>query len=258
MPNKISSRRNAIRGLSGIAFGGLSAGLFSSCETIEGAATVSRRSTNRTSTTQRSLQDVLDSVTTRKARSTEAQGVREGTQRVGFRRLASSESAVAPRRIEPPTRAKASTSTKEETPSFWSRFGRSETRGSTRLVQSRGSRIASLARSWVGRSFRYGQHAQCAAFVSSIVSSENIAFRAAARAFDSDAIGPRVSRSNLQPGDIVMFQRTYSSPHRITHVGVYVGQGQFVHRSTKSGPVKLSSINSSHYSPRYYTARRIS
>lgn len=255
MPDKITSRRKLIRGLSGVAFGGLSAGVFSSCETMEGAATATRRSSNRTLAPQQSLKETLESVTTRTSRSTRSsQTASQSGQRVGFRRLATSESASQTEKPAPASRSTSRSDRQNEPASFWSKFGRSE---NSRIGHSRGTRIAARAQSWVGRNYRYGQQAQCAAFVSSIVSSENVPYRAAARAFDSDAVGPRVSRKNLRPGDIVMFQRTYSSPHRITHVGIYVGEGKFVHRSTKGGSVKLSSINSSHYSPRYYTARRI-
>ena len=35
----------------------------------------------------------------------------------------------------------------------------------------------------------------------------------------------RVARNDLKPGDLVFFERTYPSHERITHVGIYVGNG---------------------------------
>ncbi|MFF0199139.1 NlpC/P60 family protein [Streptomyces sp. NPDC005017] len=49
--------------------------------------------------------------------------------------------------------------------------------------------------------------------------------------------GRRVSRSELQPGDLVFF---YSA---ISHVGVYVGNGQMVHAPNPSAPVRVAPID---------------
>ena len=65
--------------------------------------------------------------------------------------------------------------------------------------------------------------------------------------------GKSVSKSDLQPGDLVFFKTT-SAP--VGHVGMYVGNGQFIHAPNKSKPVKYDSLNSSYYSSRYVNARR--
>ncbi|MFJ4894270.1 NlpC/P60 family protein [Streptomyces sp. NPDC088788] len=49
--------------------------------------------------------------------------------------------------------------------------------------------------------------------------------------------GQRVSRSELQPGDLVFF---YSG---ISHVGIYVGDGQMIHAPNPSAPVRLAPID---------------
>jgi cell wall-associated NlpC family hydrolase len=61
-------------------------------------------------------------------------------------------------------------------------------------------------------------------------------------------MGTPVSRSALQPGDLVFFY----SP--ISHVGIYIGEGQMVHASTFGQPVKVGSVDSM---PNYNSARRI-
>ncbi len=66
--------------------------------------------------------------------------------------------------------------------------------------------------------------------------------------------GYAVSYSDLQPGDLVFFERTYNDTG-ITHVGIYIGGGDFVHAG--SGCVKISSLSESYYSSRYYGACRI-
>ena len=65
--------------------------------------------------------------------------------------------------------------------------------------------------------------------------------------------GKPVSKSDLQVGDLVFFKTT-SAP--VGHVGIYVGNGQFIHAPNKSKPVKYDSLSSSYYSSRYVCARR--
>jgi cell wall-associated NlpC family hydrolase len=60
-------------------------------------------------------------------------------------------------------------------------------------------------------------------------------------------MGTPVSRDQLQPGDLVFFY----SP--VSHVGMYIGNGQMVHASTAGEPVKVVSLDSM---PGYNSARR--
>ena len=65
--------------------------------------------------------------------------------------------------------------------------------------------------------------------------------------------GKAVSKSDLQPGDL-LFWKTTSAP--VGHVGMYVGNGQFIHAPNKRKPVKYDSLSSSNYSSIYVRARR--
>lgn len=67
-------------------------------------------------------------------------------------------------------------------------------------------------------------------------------------------IGKPVPKSELQPGDLVFFQ-TYR--RGISHVGIYIGNGKFVHASTYRRGVTVDSLNSSYYASRYRGARRV-
>jgi cell wall-associated NlpC family hydrolase len=58
----------------------------------------------------------------------------------------------------------------------------------------------------------------------------------------------RVARSNLQPGDLVFFDG-------LGHVGIYVGNNQFIHAPHTGDHVRIASL-SGYYSSNYYGAGR--
>jgi len=67
--------------------------------------------------------------------------------------------------------------------------------------------------------------------------------------FDQIKNGVSVSRDNLQPGDLVFFG-TNSNPH---HMGIYVGNGSFIHAPHTGDVIKISSLSRMDY----LTARRV-
>lgn len=58
-----------------------------------------------------------------------------------------------------------------------------------------------------------------------------------------------------QPGDLVSFAGTWGPG--ITHVGIYIGDGQFVHAENESTGVTISSLYSDYYGGHYYGAVRL-
>lgn len=64
----------------------------------------------------------------------------------------------------------------------------------------------------------------------------------------------QISRDELRPGDLVFFntlRRTFS------HVGIYVGDGKFIHSPRSGGKVRVEDMRMSYWNARYTGARRV-
>ena len=64
-----------------------------------------------------------------------------------------------------------------------------------------------------------------------------------------------VDWGNWQAGDLVFFAGTYRAG--ISHVGIYIGDGQFIHAENEGTGVTISSVWSDYYSGHYYGALRL-
>lgn len=69
--------------------------------------------------------------------------------------------------------------------------------------------------------------------------------------------GVPVSKENLQPGDLVFFNSQGTGVNRATHVGIYIGDGNFLHASNKRVGVTITSLSDAYRVRTYTTARRI-
>ena len=69
--------------------------------------------------------------------------------------------------------------------------------------------------------------------------------------------GTPVSMSELQPGDLVLFKRSGTGSSAASHVGLYIGNGQFVHASTSKVGVIVSSLDSASYTTGFVGGRRL-
>lgn len=64
----------------------------------------------------------------------------------------------------------------------------------------------------------------------------------------------RIDRSDLRPGDLVFFRLRSS---RISHVGIYAGNGRFVHAPSRGKDVELASMSDKYWGRRFAGAGRI-
>jgi hypothetical protein len=67
--------------------------------------------------------------------------------------------------------------------------------------------------------------------------------------------GVQIPKQKMKAGDLVFFKNTYK--RGISHVGIYMGQNQFVHASSGRGQVTVSSLNDPYYLNHWAGARRI-
>jgi len=116
--------------------------------------------------------------------------------------------------------------------------------------------VVRRALGYLGTRYRYGASGargfDCSGFTSYIYRQHGISLPHNSAA--QYRVGKPVSRSELRPGDLVFF-RTRGS--RISHVGIYIGNGKFVHASSARGRVRVDTLTSGYYHQRYVGARRI-
>jgi cell wall-associated NlpC family hydrolase len=67
--------------------------------------------------------------------------------------------------------------------------------------------------------------------------------------------GTPVPYGSLQPGDLVFFQNTYTTG--LSHVGLYIGNNQFVHAANEGVGVIISNLTTDYYASRWFGARRL-
>lgn len=122
-------------------------------------------------------------------------------------------------------------------------------------VSGNDSSIVATARKYLGYKYVYGGSSpstgfDCSGFTSYVFKQHGISLNRTAAGQYSNGVA--VSRSNLQPGDLVMFGKS-----RINHVAIYIGGGQIIHASTPSTGVRIDSLSTGYYNNNYVGARRI-
>lgn len=109
-------------------------------------------------------------------------------------------------------------------------------------------------RRWVGTPYALGgttHHGiDCSALMQHVF-GEAFAFELPRTTEEQALEGDRVAEQNLKAGDLVFFQ----PPGPYNHVGVYVGDGYFLHASSSQG-VKLSRLDNVYWKRYYWQARR--
>lgn len=120
-----------------------------------------------------------------------------------------------------------------------------------------GDRLVSRAMKYLGTPYRYGGTTpagfDCSGFVYYLYGAV-FGQRIPRMPHDMAREGTPVARSDLKRGDLVFFGYRGT----FTHVGIYAGNGQFVHATHRGSPVMVTPLDGDYYRDRYMTAVRLS
>jgi hypothetical protein len=117
--------------------------------------------------------------------------------------------------------------------------------------------LLSTARDQMGIPYKWGGTSRagfdCSGFTTYVFAKHGISLPRTA--LEQSQRGVVVQRADLQAGDLLFFKT--SSRARVTHVGIYIGNNNFIHASSGGGSVRYSSLDEDYYNRCYVGARRI-
>ena len=137
--------------------------------------------------------------------------------------------------------------------------GGSTSQSGTTSSSSAGEAIVAKAKEYLGVPYVYGGSSpsgfDCSGYVQYVMRACGYTIGRGTDSQYFDGPGTLVSKDELIPGDLVFFAGTYDTTGT-SHVGIYIGDGNFIH-SSSSGCVKITDLYSSYYVEHYYGARRV-
>jgi cell wall-associated NlpC family hydrolase len=130
--------------------------------------------------------------------------------------------------------------------------------GNDGTATSSGQHIASFAQQYVGYPYAYageGPYAfDCSGFTKFVIQN-TLGMDITHDMFQQIEMGQSVGMNELQPGDLVFFANTFRPG--LSHTGIYIGGGQFVHAENESTGVRISDLNSDYYGSRWAGGTRL-
>jgi len=133
----------------------------------------------------------------------------------------------------------------------------------TKPETSKRTELVAYAKKFLGTRYSWGgtnltRGVDCSGFVYAVYRDFGYTLNRTSR--DQIKNGTRISKSELLPGDLVFFDTTNATNRGyISHVGIYIGNGQFIHSSSSSRTpyVTINALSENYYSIRYVGATRI-
>ena len=125
-------------------------------------------------------------------------------------------------------------------------------------VSNKASELVVNAMGFLGVPYRRGGNTaetgfDCSGFVRAIF-EQSIGLILPRRAEQQAAATQNIDRTELQPGDLVFFN---TMRRAFSHVGIYVGEGKFIHSPKPGAEVRVESMNQSYWQRRFDGARRV-
>ncbi len=126
-------------------------------------------------------------------------------------------------------------------------------------ASSTADQVVDLALTYLGSPYVYGGSSpkgfDCSGFTSYLYKQFGISLnRTCSGQLDN---GTPVSMSELLPGDLVIFKKYANSSQRASHVGLYIGDGKFIHASTYGVGVIINRLSDAYYTTGFVGGRRI-
>jgi cell wall-associated NlpC family hydrolase len=123
---------------------------------------------------------------------------------------------------------------------------------------NKSTKITSLAKKKLGRRYVWGATGakntfDCSGFTTYVYKKNGI--KLPRRAIAQSKYGKYVSRKNLKKGDLIFFDTSKRRRGYVNHVGIYLGNGKFIHASSAKKKVVITRL-SNFYAKRYKGARR--
>ncbi len=117
--------------------------------------------------------------------------------------------------------------------------------------------IIEVAKSYLGTPYRSGGTSRngvdCSGFVTAVFRQFDISLPRTSLGQSSS--GEHISESKMQPADLVFFKTSRRRP--VSHVGIYMGKGKFIHASTRSRRVRIDDLEDDYFRKRFVVARRV-
>ena len=115
--------------------------------------------------------------------------------------------------------------------------------------------LVKVALGFLGAPYRLGGSSvtgiDCSAFVKKIYQFFNVDLPRTA--FEQYHVGMRVARNDLEEGDLIFFKTRKT----IGHVGIYIGNNQFVHAASRKKGVRVDTLSTPYYDRRFVRAVRL-
>ncbi len=126
-------------------------------------------------------------------------------------------------------------------------------------VRSKTSELVVSAMGFLGVPYRRGGDDaeggfDCSGFVKAMY-EQSVGLLLPRRADQQAATTQRIDKSELQPGDLVFFNTLRRA---FSHVGIYVGEGKFIHSPKPGAQVRIENMQVSYWASRFDGARRVS
>jgi len=115
-------------------------------------------------------------------------------------------------------------------------------------LDSKGAKIFSIAQNFLGVPYRYGGVDPSGFDCSGLVqfSHRHVGVNVPRTTAEQYKAVHPVTRSELKPGDLIFFR----IQRRVSHVGIYAGQGKFIHAPSSGKHVKFSDLNGPYWQKR--------